>query len=101
MTDTEQELFAGVLPLDDVESGAIELAGKLAELVDRLGVAIDALSVPQTVPEGSRARAATADALTATIGLDTWQRSELQRLLDEIEREAAGFEGELEPAEVR
>ena len=36
MTDTDQGLFEGVLPLDDVESGAIELAGKLAELVDRL-----------------------------------------------------------------
>ena len=36
MTEDEQRLFGGVLPLDDVESGAIDLAGRLAELVDRL-----------------------------------------------------------------
>ena len=36
MTDEEQRLFGGVLPLDDVESGAIDLAGRFAELVDRL-----------------------------------------------------------------
>ena len=43
MSDAEQRLFGGVLPLDDVESGAIELAGRMAEFVDRLHVAIDAL----------------------------------------------------------
>ena len=36
MTEDEQRLFAGVLPLDDVDSGAIDLAGRFAELVDRL-----------------------------------------------------------------
>ena len=32
MTEDEQRLFGGVLPLDDVESGAIDLAGRFAEL---------------------------------------------------------------------
>ena len=41
MTEDEQRLFAGVLPLDDVESGAIDLAGRLAELVARLHSAVD------------------------------------------------------------
>jgi exodeoxyribonuclease V gamma subunit len=36
MTEDERRLVDGVLPLDDVDSGAIELAGRLAELVDRL-----------------------------------------------------------------
>ena len=36
MSEDEQRLFAGVLPLDDVESGAIELAGRFAELLDRV-----------------------------------------------------------------
>ena len=43
MTEDEQRLFGGVLPLDDVESGAIDLAGRLAELVARLHGAVDAL----------------------------------------------------------
>src|SRR3954452_9393232 len=101
MTDSGQELFAGVLPLDDVESGAIELAGKLAELVDRLRTSLDQLGETQTVPEWTARLAAAADALTDAPGIDAWQRSELQRLLDDIEREAGGLDGELEPAEVR
>ena len=36
MTEDGQRLFGGVLPLDDVDSGAIELAGRFAELIDRL-----------------------------------------------------------------
>ena len=32
MTEDEQRLFGGVLPLDDVDSGAIDLAGRFAEL---------------------------------------------------------------------
>ena len=57
MNEDEQRLFGGVLPLDDVESGAIDLAGRLAELVDRLDAAVDALRGPQTVPAlGGRAR---------------------------------------------
>src|SRR4051794_14918776 len=79
VTMTDAELYAGVLPLDDVESGAIELAGKLAELVDRLGAALDALSVPHTVPDWTRALAAAAGALT--VGVEPWQPAELQRLL--------------------
>ena len=39
----------GVLPVDDVDSGAIELAGRFAECIDRLGAALDALRGPQTV----------------------------------------------------
>ena len=40
MAEEGQRLFAGALPLDDVESGDIELAGRLAELVDRLTSAL-------------------------------------------------------------
>ena len=35
MTEDEQRLFRGVLPLDDVDSGAIDLAGRFAELIAR------------------------------------------------------------------
>ena len=36
MTEDDLRLVGGVLPLDDVDSGDIDLAGRLAELVDRL-----------------------------------------------------------------
>jgi exodeoxyribonuclease V gamma subunit len=89
MADEEQRLFGGALPLDDVESGEIELAGCFAELVDRLQAAVDSMRRPMTVGGWTAAIAAAADALTATPGREAWQRSELQRLLDDVEREAA------------
>ena len=49
MSEDEQRLFADVLPLDDVESGAIELAGRFAELLDRLRASLDALTRPQPI----------------------------------------------------
>ena len=101
MTEDDQRLFGGVLPLDDVESGAIDLAGRLAELVARLHGAVDALNTPRTVPEWAAALADAADALTSTAQRDAWQRAELQRLLDDVVNEAAGHAGVLEPAEVR
>jgi exodeoxyribonuclease V gamma subunit len=101
MTEEERGLFGGVLPLDDVESGAIDLAGRFAELVDRVREAVDACNVPQTVDSWALTLARAADALTATAPLDGWQRSELQRLLDAVVREAAGHPAELELSEVR
>ena len=54
MNEDERRLFGGVLPLDDVDSGAIDLAGRLAEFVDRLQAAVDALHGPQTWRPGRR-----------------------------------------------
>ena len=90
MNEDERRLFGGVLPLDDVDSGAIDLAGRLAEFVDRLQAAVDSLHGPQTVGAWAKALADAADALTATAPLEGWQRSELQRLLTDVVSEAAG-----------
>jgi exodeoxyribonuclease V gamma subunit len=99
MTEDEQRLFGGVLPLDDVESGAIDLAGRFAELLDRLHAAVDALTAPKPIAAWADAIAHAADALAAP--LDEWQRVELQRLLDDVVSEAAGFATELALPEVR
>ena len=64
MTESEQRLFGGVLPLDDVESGAIDLAGRLAELIDRLHAAVDAMdgrAHGRAVGRGDRDRRRLAD----------------------------------------
>jgi exodeoxyribonuclease V gamma subunit len=89
MTEDEERLFEKVLPLDDVESRGIDLAGRLAEFVDRVHDAIDALSTPKTMDAWADVLAATADALTSTSERDSWQRSELQRLLADVADEAA------------
>ena len=102
MTEDGQRLFAGVLPLDDVDSRAIDLAGRFTELVTRVGEAVRSLNVRQTLADWTEAIAQAADALTATGSRDRWQRAELQRVLDELVSEIGdGSAPELAPAEVR
>jgi exodeoxyribonuclease V gamma subunit len=102
MTEDGQRLFADVLPLDDVDSRAIDLAGRLAELVERLGTALDDLGRTQPLVEWARAIGDAADAITSTPVRDRWQRAELQRLLDEVVAEAGEHGGvELTPTEIR
>ena len=87
----DEELWAGVLPLG-VESGAIDLAGRLAELLDRLGAVLAALRRPQPLAAWAEALAEAADALTAAPERDAWQRGELERLLADLVEEAEGAE---------
>ena len=88
MTEDERRLFAGVLPLDDVESGAIDLAGRFAELVDRLADALTALAAPQTVDGWTESIAAAVEALTDVAAREAWQRGALQRILDDLVTES-------------
>jgi exodeoxyribonuclease V gamma subunit len=102
MTEDEQRLFEGVLPLDDVDSGAIGVAGRLAELVDRLQLSIDALRAPKPIAAWADALATAADALTATTERDAWQRAELDRILGGVVGEAEDASAtSLAAAEVR
>ncbi len=101
MSEDEQRLFAGVLPLDDVESGAIELAGRFAELLARLESSLDALNRSQPIAGWAAAIAGAADALAAAAPREAWQRAELQRLLDDVVTEAAGHTTALALPEVR
>jgi exodeoxyribonuclease V gamma subunit len=101
MTEQGQRLVGGVLPLDDVESGAIDLAGRLAELVERVRAAIDRLGRPQTAAGWSATLAAATDALAAAAPREAWQRAELQRLLDEVAAEAGDHAAELTLPEIR
>ena len=102
MTEDEQRLFHDVLPLDDVDSGAIDVAGRFAELVARLQTTVDGLGAPKTIDSWAMAIAAAADALTATSDRDAWQRAELDRLLgDVVDQAGDGSATSLAPAEIR
>ena len=105
MTEEDQRLVGGVLPLDDVESGAIDLAGRFAEYLDRVQAVVDELNGAKAIVGWAGAIARAADRLTATSERDSWQRRELQRLLEEVLADA-GHEAEptavpLELADVR
>ena len=93
MTEDDRRLVDGVLPLDDVEGGAIDLAGRLAELVDRLDDTLTALNEAKPVAEWTAAIARAADLLTHTTDRDAWQRHELDRLLDHLDEEAGASGG--------
>jgi len=105
MTEEHSRLLEGVLPLDDVDSGAIDLAGRFAEFVSRAKAAADALTDPKPLAHWIDAIARAADSLTATSERESWQRRELQRLLGDVDAEAAGgTKGggpELELADIR
>ena len=94
MTEDGNRLYGGVLPLDDVESTAIDLAGRLSELVDRLQEALARLSAPQPLAAWASALTQAAQLLSATGPRDAWQHAELQRTLDELVAQA----GESDPA---
>ena len=105
MADEESRLVQGVLPLDDVDSGAIDLAGRFAEFVDRVKAAADTLTEPKPIVRWIDAIAQAADSLTATSDRESWQRRELQRLLGDVDAESGELTGsdgpELELADVR
>ncbi len=99
MAEEGQRLLGGVLPLDDVGSGDIDLAGRFAELIERLHATIRAFNEPQPLAAWAETITAAADALTATTDADSWQRMQLQGLVDEAVDEATiGPTGEINPA---
>ena len=102
MAEQDARLIGGVLPLDDVGSGDIDLAGRFAELLDRVTAALDALQGPHPINVWVAELARAADALTAAAPSATWQRAQLQRILDEVAEQAAnGGSVEIRVAEVR
>jgi exodeoxyribonuclease V gamma subunit len=105
MAEDELRLVGGVLPLNDVDSGSIELAGTVAELVDRLEAAVAELSRSQPLTGWARAIATAADRLTMTSERDEWQRRQLDRLLQDVVAEAGDAAADpaiaLSPSEIR
>ncbi len=72
------------LPLDDVDSNEAELAGRLAELVDRLALAVGALGRRQPLTAWVDALLVAVDALTRAAPQDDWQTHEARRRLTDV-----------------
>lgn len=90
MTEDDGRLVGGALPLDDVDAGDIDLAGRFAELVGRLAQVIRDLATPRPITGWIDALNHAADLLLTSRPTDAWQRSQLDRLLAEVMAEAAG-----------
>ncbi len=84
MTDTDLRFVGSAVPLDDVGSNDILLAGRLCEFLDRLGHAVDFFAGEFSMDQGIDQLTATVDQLMATTFADTWQRQQLTRILTEL-----------------
>src|SRR5579884_982715 len=93
LSESGQRLYERVLPVDDVDSGSIDLAGRFAEFVDRLGLALDRLAAAHTVAEWTVALRDAAASLAASSDWEAWQTAELERILDDVRTEAAAAAG--------
>lgn len=96
MREEGARLVGGVLPLDDVGDGDIDLAGRLAEAVERIGDALEDLRADRPLPDWLAALARAVDALALCDGPDAWWRT----ALDEIGAELLDQAGPGAPARV-
>jgi exodeoxyribonuclease V gamma subunit len=89
-----------VLPLDDVSSGDIDLAGRLAELVHRLRDTIDAMTLEQPVSAWVETLRTGVLGLASVPHRDEWQIDQLERELARLDDAAQGSTTPLRLAEV-
>jgi len=101
LSEAGQGLYERVLPVDDVDSGAIELAGRFAEFIDRLRLTLDGLSGSHTINEWAAALREAASSLAATSDWDAWQILELERILEDVRAEAEAVCARLALPEIR
>ncbi|MFD6896931.1 exodeoxyribonuclease V subunit gamma [Rhodococcus sp. NPDC060086] len=75
----DSEWLALAMPLDDVESNDIDLAGRFAEYIDRLDKALWVLRRPQAAEQWAEALTLALDLLVDVPAADAWQRAQAHR----------------------
>ena len=93
MSDDSQGWLDTTLPLDDVGSNRVELAGRLAEFVDRLQSTVDSLTGTATLAEWLDRISAGVARLTRVNSTDGWQWGQLQREFADIVADAGPRSG--------
>ena len=84
MSDDSHAWLQTTLPLDDVGSNRVELAGRMAEFVARLQEVTDALTGAQPLRDWLSTLSDGIGLLARTDDADAWQVSQMQREFDEI-----------------
>jgi exodeoxyribonuclease V gamma subunit len=79
LSDDSHAWIGSTLPLDDVSSNRVELAGKLAEYVDRLQRTVDSLNGARPLRDWLTSLADGIDQLARVDDSDAWQTSQMQR----------------------
>ncbi len=93
--------LAGVTPLDGIDSGAVDLAGRFAEMLDRLHAAVDVLGREQPLGDWLSAVEQTTLSLVDVPFDDAWQLVQLRSELGEIRDAATSSTSPLSLADVR
>jgi len=101
MDTDDARIVGGRLPLDDVDSGDIDLAGRFAELVDRIDAVVDHCCTDRPVGDWIRLLGDAADLLLAAPAGEQWQRVQVDAVLREVVGESGGSDRPLSLAEVR
>ena len=89
MSDDSQAWLGTTLPLDDVGSNRVDLAGRLAEFVQRLTEATDALTGIRRLAEWLDALIAGVERLALVDRADNWQTGQVHREFAEVLADAA------------
>lgn len=84
MSDDSHAWLDTTLPLDDVGSNRVELAGRLAEYVDRLSETVESLSGARPLRDWLQALSDGIATLTAVSDAEAWQSSQVQREFGDI-----------------
>ncbi len=92
---------AGVAPLEGLDTGSIDLVGRLAEFIDRLAVVTERARHPQPVSAWADAIVDAADLLTDVDVDRAWQRFQLTDLVGDLVAAAGGLAVDVTPAEMR
>jgi exodeoxyribonuclease V gamma subunit len=79
LSDDSHAWIGSTLPLDDVSSNRVELAGQLAEYVHRLQITVDSLNGARPLRDWLAALADGITSLTKVDDNDAWQTSQMQR----------------------
>ncbi|OBJ83694.1 exodeoxyribonuclease V subunit gamma [Mycobacterium asiaticum] len=95
MSDASHAWIDSTLPLDDVGSNRVELAGKLAEYVDRLQRVVDSLTGTHPLGDWLTALADGITLLTRVDDDETWQTDQLRREFADVLRTAGRRAGTL------
>ncbi|MCW2820150.1 MAG: exodeoxyribonuclease gamma subunit, partial [Marmoricola sp.] len=101
VSDDADRFFGTTLPLDDVGSTTIDLAGRLAEVLDRLQRVTDALTGSHPVGHWLESIGEGVEQLTAVGRDDEWQTAQVHRELASTLAATAGAELDLRLPDVR
>ncbi len=74
-------LWGDTVPLDGVTGGAVDLAGRWAEMLSRLGFVLAGLRDPQPLRAWAETLALGSELIAAAAPGEEWQQAELRRLL--------------------